>query len=377
VRESSQSKTRSVAERKLQKALRAIDQGIAPPLRFERTTYEELRDGLLSEYQITGKKWLRTGKDGRKYICGISQLDKFFAQYRAICITTDSITEFILARQAVGASNGTVNRSLALLRRMFNLAIRAKKFREIPYFPMLKEAAPRSGFLEHQSFVRLRSELPEYLRPILTAGYFTGMRLGEILKLQWRNVDLVHGTINLDQGTTKNGEARNVPLIGELRDMLKIERERNSDAEFLFVLDGERIKSFRKAWNSASVRAGLGRYGYICRVCKTEIGEEQPRPRKVCPSCLGRIKRVYRGLIFHDLRRTGVRNLVRAGVPERVAMAISGHKTRSTFERYNITSLRDLQIAATKLEKYLQTQNGASSGQPEKTDVGELDRHVM
>jgi integrase len=94
-------------------------------------------------------------------------------------------------------------------------------------------------------------------------------------------------------------------------------RDKNPDAEFVFARDGQHIGSFYKAWKSACKRATL------------------------------------EGFLFHDFRRTGVRNLVRAGVPDRVAMAISGHQTRAVFERYNIVSGRDRKDAASKLESYL------------------------
>jgi integrase len=364
VRESSGSKTKAVAERFLSRRLRDAEDGIAPQNKIHRVTYESIRDGLLSDYKISGRKSLRTSKDGKsQYIADVSALDDFFAGQRAVEIGTDKIVQFIDSRQSKGASNGTVNRSLAMLRRMFNLAIQSRKLREVPHFPMLKEANPRRGFLEHSEFQKLRAELPEHLRAIFTMGYFTGMRLGEILKLRWSHVSLKDGTLDLSHGTTKNDEARTIPLASELLEMLKIEREKNKTAEFVFVLKGERIKSFRKAWSSACERAGLGKFVFLCRQCKAETqrkGEDDP---EMCATCQGTIYRSFHGLIFHDLRRTGVRNLVRAGVPERVAMAISGHRTRSTFERYNIVSNRDLKLATAKLETYLRNENGAKSGQ--------------
>ena len=202
--------------------------------------------------------------------------------------------------------------------------------REAARYPLLShaEGSPAAKRLPRiQRFSKVREQLPEYLRSITTMGYLTGMRLGEILGLRWKNVSFLDAEIRLDAGSTKNGDPRTIPLAGELLELLKIERQKNITAESLFAHDGQPIKIFRKGWKSACKRAGLT------------------------------------GLLFHDLRRTGVRNLVRAGVPERVAMAISGHKTRAVFERYNIVSGRDLKDATRKLETYLAAQNGPSSGQ--------------
>lgn len=327
VRESSRSTGKPIADRLLRKRLGEIEVGIFVGPAVQRVRYEELRDALYADYQTNYRKWLRRDKEGQSYILGVSHLDDFFSGYRAVDISTDRIREFIKGRQEDGAANGTINRSLALLRRMFNLAVEEGKLRDVPHFPMLKEAPPRRGFLEYTAFQKLRMELPEYLRPVLTMGYYTGMRLGEVLGLRWENVSLLDAQVRLDPGTTKNDEPRVIPLPGELLEMLRIQRQKCPDSECVFTRDGKPMGSFRKAWASACKRAGL------------------------------------EGLLFHDLRRTGVRNLVRAGVPERVAMAISGHRTRAIFDRYNIVSDRDLRDAATKLETYLTRQNGANSGQ--------------
>jgi integrase len=106
-------------------------------------------------------------------------------------------------------------------------------------------------------------------------------------------------------------------MLEWLRMAKEIRDTRFSTCQYVFHQDGERLSNWRDDWDAACTRAGVT------------------------------------GLLFHDLRRTAVRNMVRAGIPEKVAMQISGHKTRSIFDRYNIVNERDLADAAAKMERHL------------------------
>ena len=124
-------------------------------------------------------------------------------------ITDNLINEFIISRQKAGASNATINRSLAALRQMFRLS----KIQGQPEFDELMPDEPpaRQGFIERDTYLRLLSVLPECVRPIFTFGFYTGMRLGELENLTWQHVDRQQGIIRLEPEDTKNDEAREIP----------------------------------------------------------------------------------------------------------------------------------------------------------------------
>jgi integrase len=192
--------------------------------------------------------------------------------------------------------------------------------------------------------IRINPDPPaETLQPVATFAYITGWRISEILNLQWPRVDFQAGFVRLEPGTTKNDEARVFPFTEELRAILEAQRantealkKENMICPWVFHRNGKPIRYFRCSWKTACRKAGI--------------------PAR----------------IVHDFRRTAVRNLVRAGIPERVAMKMTGHKTRSVFERYNIVSEGDLFDAARRLDFASQTQlqtQSAQNAQPAENPV--------
>jgi integrase len=169
--------------------------------------------------------------------------------------------------------------------------------------------------------------------------------------MTWDAVDLDNGIVTLKVGETKNDEGRTVYLDNDLKSLFRELWEKRKSHENLthFVFTNKvgsgPIVNFKRAWSKATRKAKLG-YGY--RISLEYVAEWQDK--------------LPAGPIFHDFRRSAVRNMIRSGIPERVAMMISGHKTRSVFDRYNIVSDTDLRQAAQKHQDYLVSQMGTVSG---------------
>lgn len=172
----------------------------------------------------------------------------------------------------------------------------------------------------------MRNALASYLKDLVTFAYKTGWRLSEISGLTWSQVDRDQGIVCLQVGETKNEEARSVYLDSELQDIFERQWEKRRKAKailpYVFVnrIRNDRIKRFDKAWKKACKEAKIG------------------------------IR------LFHDFRRTAVGNMIRSGILDRVAMMISGHKTHSVFDPYNIVSDSDSKLAAQKQAEYLDSQ---------------------
>ncbi len=358
--ESTHSNREAIAKKLLKLREGEISEGKLPGIHFEKVKFDDSAKDFLTDFRINKKRTVN------RATCLVDHLKETFEGMRVIEITTASVKAYIEKRMQEGRTNATINRELSALKRMFSLASQCTppKIRQTPYIPMLKESNTRKGFFEYGEYLALKNALPSYLRPIVTFAYHTGWRLGEIVGLTWNKVDLKEGIIRLDPGETKNDEARSIHLDSELlKEMKALLRDRRLGCPYVFhreVKDAEgkpaveQIQSFRKAWATACIKAGLFEVKKDAEgnpiVVKDKDGNEET------------VKIPTR--IFHDFRRTGVRNMVRAGVPERVAMKRSGHKTRSVFERYNIVSDQDDREAARKMETYLNSQ-----AQPEKVSV--------
>lgn len=318
--ESSGSEVKRQALDLLRQRLSEIERGELVGAEARDLRFEDLAQKLDSDYVRNGRRSIK-----RARLC-IARLGRTFSGWRALAITTEAIESYRDAELEKGLAPATVNLDLSALKRMFNLAVRSRLLPSRPYVPMLELNNVRRGFFEHAAVVRLLEALPARLRPLVETAYATGWRRGELLALCWPQVDFEAETMRLEPGTTKNREGRTFPWgrFPRLRQVLleqadatrALELRSGRIIQHVFHRDGFQIRDFGAAWREACAGAG-------------------------CP-----------GMLFHDLRRTAVRNLERAGVPRSVAMQLTGHKTESVYRRYAIVSEADLGAGVERLADF-------------------------
>jgi integrase len=326
-----------------------IARGVPITPKIGRMLFEEAAADVVNDYRVNGRRTLAHVERRIK-----KHLQPYFGGRRMPEITTADARAFAGQRQQAGASSAEINRELAIVKRAFSLAVQGGRLLTRPHIPMLKENNVRTGFFERQEFEDVRAHLPSELRDVATFAYLTGWRVpSEVLTLEWRQVDRQAGIVRLEPGRTKNDCGRVFPygdLLPELRDVIearwaetkRIEQSHGVICPYVFhrrgglrrkgstVREGQRVRSFRGAWEAACTAAGIP------------------------------------GRIPHDLRRTAVRNLVRAGISERVAMQLTGHKSRSVFDRYDIVNEADLREAVRKYgEPVVPRATGTGQGQSE------------
>lgn len=295
--------------------------GVSVDPKVERVTVGALLAALEAHYRLEGVRGLVAARSHLKPI------RQAFGDWRAVDLTSEAVDGYIEARLAAGKRPATVNRETQLLGRAVRLALRQKRITAAPWIRRLSEAGNRrEGFLEPAEVEALVAALPVDLQDFTRFGYLSGWRKGEIASLTWADVDREGRMIRLRPEHSKNDHGRLLPLEGALWEIIErrwAAREYETRdgqvtlSPYVFHQAGAPVGDFRKAWASACKAAGLT------------------------------------GRLFHDLRRSAIRNMVRAGVPERVAMDLSGHKTRSVFDRYNITSEKDLREALQRTDAHV------------------------
>lgn len=300
------------------------------PKDVRRTTVAMLLDNVEKDYA------LRNLKSKRSLAHHTRAVREAMGSRPVMSVGAQDIAAFVDQRKRDGMADATIDRELEFLRRAYSLAREAGTLDYVPRVPTLtkKNSNARQGFITREVFEAILAEIPdEDFRDALEWFWHTGMRPGEFCSLTWDSVDWPSKTLRLGAKDAKIGEGRVLPLAGPLGEVMERRRKRRTPATPLV---------FHSRARTMAARSG----GFQYRLWKFW--------REAC-SAIGQPK-----LIPYDLRRVAVSNLIRAGVPYKIAMTISGHKTMDTFQRYLITPTDEVEAAILKTAAYVLAQTEAA-----------------
>lgn len=324
IQESLRTRDEEEARRRLQKLRKARERGAYLSPRERKVTVAELLDDLMIHLRAKGSPATTTAK----VASSLKAVRLELGHLRAATLETTTVERLQVQWTAAGTAAATVNRRLERLRQAYRLAARRSppKVKAVPHIPLLRVSNARQGFLSRAEVLALLQALADAdVRDFVEWFWWTGMRPKEIRSLTWEMFDREGWVLALDPKAAKTGKGRTIPLEGPLRAVFQRRIDaRRLDCPLIFHRtsrgkQGRPVKDFRLQWRAALKEAGLAP-----------------------------------GLLPYDLRRTAVRNMIRGGTSETVAMKISGHRTRSTFDRYNITTVEDIRAAVGRTAAYVQ-----------------------
>ena len=313
VKESAKTTDRQVAQALLDKRREQMrTRRHVDPRKQERITVDELLNALQEHYKLheqpAGKSMFSS--------CKVPLLAELGGM-PAVNVECPLLESLQKKWKEAKVAHSTINKRLGVLHRAFVLAFKAGRIAAVPPFPTRLEelSAVRTGFVEPADFARFLAAISDTdVRDFIEWLGATGQRRGEARKLEWK---YVHGDeLHIPAPDTKGRKARVLPLVADLAEIIERRRAlRRLDSPYIFHRDGKPTHEFRGPWNTAVEATGL----------------------RITP---------------HDLRRSGVRNLIQAGVDRDVARAISGHRTEYVFARYNIVAPEQMADALRKVAAY-------------------------
>jgi len=292
----------------------------------KRITVRQLCEALRRKYELNEKATPQN-------LSHLNRAEKDFGHYRALELTADEIDDYIDRRKQDGDAKATVNRVTGMLLQAYRHGVVQKHFSEfnIPSITHLDEKGnERKGFLKPEQFEKLLKHIPnDGLRDFVEWGYKTGQRKNETAAMTWAMFDSKDGVLRIPGDQCKNRIDRTSPLTAALRAIIErrqAKREiKTKDGsvrmtEFIFHRgDGRRIGDFKKSWKTACTKAEVT------------------------------------ATLYHDLRRSFVKNGRDAGIPAALLMRAGGWESEAMLKRYSIDLNEEVRAAMEQADKYVAT----------------------
>ncbi|MDA2920011.1 tyrosine-type recombinase/integrase [Desulfobacterota bacterium AH_259_B03_O07] len=292
--------TKDVARGMLENRKRQLRLGQLDMIKVEIPTLAQFADEFLQYVRDTKAK-----RSWKRDELSLKHLNNFLGEKKLSAITPGDIQDYQSSRLKDGKKPATVNRELACLKHLFNVAKQRNKFfgeNPVSRVKFLEENNHVERILTPEEENKLLSNSASHLKPIILTAINTGMRKGEIISLKWSNVDFDNDLITIEATNTKSKKQKKIPINSVLRKVFLEQKLKTGFDEYVFhTPEGKpyyRQDSLKKSFLGACKRAGIKR------------------------------------LRFHDLRHTAATRMMENGANIVAVSKILGHSDLKTTMRY-------------------------------------------